>query len=304
MGAVDNTLGLRIHLMLARIALLLAALSCSTAIAQYARTPFEVQAIEPARAIAETTGINNWLIANHASMVDQQRQGAREHLHALIDAQVKQIYLNQGTFSEPRPDGLLAPLYSWAARLGVYGADLVYAAVKGTYPVPVTPSPLVPAGMRLSLVKENLVLSSDSGGWKATFPYHFFVFRLISSTAQDGRKTEAAVISTGTAPDSAPPGYSQATIGVFFVHEADEATFDGEWAERFGIDPASEQKPIAGSPYFSRSVYDPNSRLHREFVSIKSGRGRLAILYAGLDETYRVNRPHFVDFVRMLSVQQ
>jgi hypothetical protein len=281
--------------------LIAAALGCATATAQYAAAPFHVQALEPARALVESVRINNWLHQNYSRMDQRQTQGAREHLHALIDAQVKQSYAKQNVFEPPRPDDTLAILYSWAGRLGVYGADLVYTAVKGTYPVPVIPSPRPPPGFDISLIRESLLLSSADGQWRATVPFHFFIFT-VNTSAPGVKKTEFIVISTGTAPDAAPPGYSQATIALVFVHGGGGAEFEREWAERLQIPMNAALNPIGFTRYRSRAAYDSATRIHKELVYAPTAKGAFAIFYSGLDGTYQTNRPHFLDFMRMVQL--
>ena len=144
-----------------------------------------------------------------------QTQGAREHLHALIDSRVKEIYAKNGALMPKEPDPILAMLFAWAGRLGVYGADAVYSAVRGTYIVKPPPGPYPPAGLSLALQNDTLVISSSAGEWQASIRYHFFIFNLSNGTGSESKRTEVAVISTGSARDVAPPGYSQATLAVF-----------------------------------------------------------------------------------------
>lgn len=283
-------------------ALLVVSAVATPASAQYAASPFAVQAIEPARATVESVGINNFLGKEHSRLHEGQRQGAREHLHALIDSRVKQLYAKNGALSPPQADPLLAMLYSWAGRLGVYGADLIYPAVKGTYPVQPPPGPKTPSGIDLALLAESLVLSSAAGGWRASVPYHFFIFGVDDATASDGLRTESVVLSTGTAPDAAPPGYSQATIALVFVHGADKATFEEQWLGRFQIPANTELVAIGLTKYQSRSAYDLPTRLHKEFVYVPTEKGAFAVFYGGLDGTYQANRAHFLDFMRLLKL--
>jgi hypothetical protein len=270
--------------------------------AQFAAEPYGVQAIEPARALVESVGINNFLGKEHLRLENHQRQGAREHLHALVDSRVKQLYARDKGLLPPKDDPSLAVLYSWAGRLGVYGADLIYAAVRGTYPVEPPSAPKPPSGIDVALVAENLVLSSAIGGWRVTIPYHFFAFTLQNEIASDGRRTEAAVISTGTAPDIAPPGYSQATIALVLVHDADKAEFEMQWLERLQISANTELRSIGLTRYQSRTAYDQQSRMHKEFVYVPTEKGGFAVFYAGLDGTFQANRAHFIDFMRLLTL--
>ncbi|MFN9503113.1 MAG: hypothetical protein ACK57J_00925 [Rubrivivax sp.] len=264
----------------------------------------KIEAIEPARAMVEAVRINNWLSANQARMNDMQVKGAREHLHALIDARVKQSYIKSGVLLPNEPDPLLPMLFSWASRLGVYGSDSVYAAVRGAYPVNPPPEPKPPDGFSVQLHGESLRVSSSVGEWQVTVPFHFFIFALNAGPGPDGRRTEAVGISNGSAPDEAPPGYSQATLGLFFVLDADLKTFEGEWAARLQIPVDKDPSVVGETRYRSRVSYDPTFRLHKEMIVVPSQKGAFVILYSGLDGTYQANRPHFLDVLRLLKLPQ
>lgn len=270
----------------------------------YAEQPFQTAAIEPARVVVESVAINNWLNANHSRLTGVQIQGAREHLHALIDSRVKELYWKNNILIPHEPDPLLAMLYSWAGQLGVYGADAVYATVRGNYSVEPPPGPRPPEGLDVALQGETLVISSSEGGWQASVPYHFFIFVLDKATGPDSRPYEATVISTGSAPVVMPPGYSQATLAIYFTEGADMASFEPEWCERLQIPCRTEQEVVGQTRYRSRKVYDERTRLHKEVAFVPSKKGGLAILYAGLDGTYQLNRPHYLDFLERLKVLQ
>jgi hypothetical protein len=115
-------------------------------------------------------------------------------------------------------------------------------------------------------------------------------------------RTEAVGFSTGTAPDAASPGYSQATVGLVFVHGADKAKFEEQWIGRLQIPPNARLVPIVPTKYQSRSAYDPLTRLHKELVYVPAEKGAFAVFYSGLDGTYQANRAHFLDFMRLLKL--
>jgi hypothetical protein len=274
----------------------------STRVLAFSEEPLKKAAIEPARALVEGVGINNWLNANYTRMDPGQVQGAREHLHALIDSRVKELYAKTGVLLPKEPDPILAMLYAWAGRLGVYGADPVYTIVRGTYLVKPPPGPQPPQGLTVSLRNDSLSIASSTGEWQVTVPFHFFIFALNSAVGPDSKRTEAAVISTGSAPDIAPPGYSQATLAIFFTSGADIGSFELEWSERLQIPLQAEQASVGKTKYRSRVAYDAPNRLHKEIVFIPSQKGAFAVLYSGLDGTYQANRPHFVNFLETLKM--
>jgi hypothetical protein len=233
-----------------------------------------------------------------------QIQGAREHLHALIDSRVKELYAKTGVLMPKESDPVLAMLYAWAGRLGVYGADAVYSAVRGTYVVQPPPGPRPPEGLAVGLQGDTLVVSSSAGAWQVSVPYHFFIFALSSGTGLNSKWTEAAIVSTGSATDAAPPGYSQATLAVFFVSGAEIKSFESEWANRLQVSLDADRAVVGRTKYRSLKAYDDRTRLHKEVVFISSRNGAFAILYSGLDGTYQQNRPHFANFLESLKVPE
>lgn len=176
--------------------------------------------------------------------------------------------------------------------------------VRGTYPVKPPPGPQPPDDLAVSLESDSLSIVSSVGEWRVTVPFHFFIFALNSAVGPDSKRTQAAVMSTGSAPDVAPPGYSQATLAVFFTSGAEIGSFEPEWAARLQVPLQVEQVPIARTKYRSRTAYDASNRLHKEVVFIPSRKGAFAILYSGLDGTYQTNRPYFLNLLESLKVPE
>jgi hypothetical protein len=266
----------------------------------YSDEPFQRPVFDRARMLVEAVQVNNWLNANFTGLSQGQRQAVREHVHALIDSRLKEQYAASKSLI-PTPDPVLALMYSWAARLGVYGAADVFAVVRGTSPLQSAGGPSPPAGIAVTLKGEVLELSS-AGSWSVAVPVNFFIFDLRSAEEPSGMTLQAAAIAMGTAPDAAPPGYSQATIAIFYAEDLDLQAFTARWTERFGIPETVQAEELQGSTYRSRRAFDQASRLHKEVVFVPSSKGSLAVLYAGLDGTYQWNRPHFVDFLNNLRV--
>src|SRR5258706_9485845 len=101
------------------IVLAITSLSAGGQTAGYSDVPLQKPVMDPARALVESVEINNWLNANSGQLTQQQRQSVREHLHALIDSRVKELYLREKTILPKGPDPVLAMLYAWGGRLGV-----------------------------------------------------------------------------------------------------------------------------------------------------------------------------------------
>lgn len=182
----------------------------------YSDDPLRNPVFDSAKVLVETVGVNNWLHANFSRLSPEQNKGVREHVHALIDSRVKEIYLRDRLILPKQPDPILPILFSWAGRLGVYGADAVYRAIQGTYPVVPPPAPATPLGLRLTLDGQLLHITSEFGGWSVAVPYYFFISEMHDGSGTDAQRMQAIVLSLGTARDDAQPGYSQATIGIFF----------------------------------------------------------------------------------------
>ena len=283
------------------LALLAAFCLCANATAgPYSEEPFTRPVFDRARMLVEAVQLNNWLNANFATLSQGQRQAVREHVHALIDSRLKEQYATSKSLI-PAPDPVLALMYSWAARLGVYGAADVFAVVRGPSPLQPVGGPSPPLGIAVTLKGERLELSSV-GNWSVAVPVNFFIFDLRNAEEPSGMASQAAGISTGTAPDAAAPGYSQATIALFYAEDPDLQAFTARWTERLGIPEPVQPEEVQGSAYRSRRAFDQASRLHKEVVFLPSSKGSLAVVYAGLDGTFQWNRPHFVDLLNNLRV--
>lgn len=292
------------------VRLLIAVLSCAlfapahAEVAGYSPEPLQKPVFEWLRVVGESVRLNNWLNENHQTLTPQQRQGVREHLHVLVDSQVKEIYARDKVLLPKEPDPMLAVLFSWAGRFGVYGADEIFRRVRGNSPMQAAPGPHPPAGLDVALHGDQLKVSSASGGWAFAIPYHFFIFNLVNAVGNDGQRVQAALVSTGSAPDAAPPGYSQATLALFFTPDAKPDAFSRTWLQRYGIDSAIQPKQTGSTTFESRTAYDAKTRLYKEAVFIPSKKGVLMVLYMGLDGTYQWNRPHFLDFLANLQIDQ
>ncbi len=284
----------------------LAAITASGSSAQvgnYSDEPIRSPVFDSAKVVVETVAVNNWLNVNFSKLPPERYQGVREHIHALIDSRIKEIYSRDKSILPKQADPILPVLFSWAGRLGVYGADVTYQAIRSTYPVVPPPGPTPPAGLRLALKGELLGITSELGGWSVAVPYYFFIFAASDATGTDARRTQTVAVTMGTAPDIAQPGYSQATLVLFFSPKAHSQGFVETWSERFGIK-GLPRKKVGPTAFESQSSYDSATRLHKEVVFLSSDKGSFAVLYSGLDGTYQWNRRHFIDFVTGLKFEQ
>ena len=265
----------------------------------YSTGPYADPVFDAARVAEETPVFDAWLRENLAAVPPERRSEPRDHLFALIDSRAKQLRAATGRALPAGPDLILAALFAWAEPLGVYGGSLVHAAVRPPPRVAPTPQLPVPAPFALHLDGELLVLSAESGGWSARFPYHFMPWRLDQVTPAGGARTLLAAVSTGTARHAKRPGHSQSTLMLAVAPGADHAAFVEHWSgvARTG-DPLPEGADLASVR--NRVFYDPKSDVHTELLHWRTPAASVALLYAGVDGPYQYNRPHFLDFLRGL----
>ena len=267
----------------------------------YSTAPLREAVLEMAPATLETLRIDNWLHANYASLDEQRRMKMRERLYYLIDSYVSHKFQEQGVILSKKPDAVLETLFAWAEPLGIYGGNLVYAAVKDPKSQPFSPDlPLLP-GMSLSLKSDLFNLKST--GWEAAFPYYFMIGQVGSIPDAGGKPAEMVVISTAAAKDGGKPGYSQATLMVAFSKDAELAPFKAFWEQHVPINAGDERVELGVRDLVSQRNFDEKLRLHREFVAWKTPQGSIAVVYAGIDGTYQWNRENFRDFLRVLRTE-
>jgi hypothetical protein len=275
----------------------------SAQVGHYSDEPIRKPVFDSAKVVVEAVAVNNWLNANFLTLSPERYQGVREHIHALIDSRIKEIYSRDKSILPKQADPILPILFSWVGRLGVYGADVTYQAIRGTYAVvpPVGPTP--PVGLGLALDGELLRINSELGGWSMSVPYYFFIFAMNDATGPDARRTQTVAVTMGTATDTAQPGYSQATLVLFFSPKAHSQGFVESWSERVGVKGLLKKK-VGATAFESQSSYDSATRLHKEVVFLSGDKGSFAVVYSGLDGTYQWNRRHFIDFITGLKFER
>ena len=249
----------------------------------------------------EFTKFNNWLNTDYESVPVARRQGPKEHLYSIIDSEVKQIHARTGATFPAEPDFVLAGCFSWAARMGVYGADQVLGRLDPGMAKALGPSVVAPESFQLVLDGDQFVLSSSLGPWRARFPYYFMVGDLRDVETSNGLRTQTAIISTGFGKHKSDEGWSQATVMLVYSPSGTSEAFNEFWLGRFGF--TAEDRPAKsdkGLAVYKR--FDPKTKLHTDVVFPATEKGAMAVSYMGLDGTYQWNREHFDDFLAMLRV--
>lgn len=268
------------------------------AIAGYSTKPLRAPLFDEAQLAIETTGINNWLIANIKSLSYDQMKGPREHVYYLIDSRVKQHYAKEKQVLPTTHDPILETLFSWAEPLSVFGGSEAFNAVKDPASPAREPTMMLPEGISLGLSKDMFKLHSASG-WTLSFPYYFMIGSIADFTPKDGPRTQLVVVSTGAARDQSDAGKSQATLMFMFSPEKTDI-FERYWREHLGIGAEVMPKALGVANLFSRSVVDAPMLIHKELTCWSDSTGSFAVAYLGIEGTYEWNRQHFIDFVRSI----
>lgn len=244
-----------------------------------------------------------WVRAQDSSIVAARAQQIREHLYALIAVALKQRFASTQATELPTGDTTLAQLFEWADGFGVPGAADVARAIGARSRPSVTPHPS--EGFQLSFSAPVFSLATEHGKWMVRFPYFFMIGTVTRQRLANGIESDVATLSTLTAPNNTTiGGASQATILILSAQTSDLPSYVAFWLQQMQIAPTDTvANPI---PQATRSYrhFDAGSRLWKELVALKIPSGSLVVAYIGLDGTYQVNRPHFLDLLASLRARQ
>jgi hypothetical protein len=268
--------------------------------AGYSAQPLQRPLFDEAQVLVEATAINNWLGQNIQQLSYAQMKGPREHLYYLIDSRVKHLYAAEKQILPRKGDPILEILFSWSEHLGVFGGALAYNAVKAPTSPAKAPAMKLPAGIELALNKDLFTLRSDLG-WSIIFPYYFMIWNVGDFTAKGGPRTQLVALSTGAAKDSSQAGRSQGTLMFLFSPEKNFVSFESYWLGQMGIDRTAKAKSLGIRTLQSRHIVDDAMKLHKEFTAWPESSGSYAVAYLGIEGTYEWNRPHFLDFMRVMN---
>ena len=267
----------------------------------YSSAPLKQPIFSAAEVAVRTTRFNNWLNTKAENLEGEQLKQAREHLYYLINSHIKHRVANKQPIVPSEPDLILATLFSWSERLGVYGGYLLHNQLKVPSWEQQTPINTLPGDMALSLRKGLFNLSSKTGNWQVDYPYYFMLQDVREFTNTAGHPTNFLSIATGSAPHSETKGYSQATLVLIFSPEIGLKDFQKYWLRIFAVSNRSTKKITSHQSKKSYYVLDKTSRLHKEIVFWQAPQGSFAVAYMGIDGTYQHNRPHFFDFLASLK---
>ena len=264
----------------------------------YAVEPYQNAVFDEAKVAVETVVFNNWLNMNLQKLTYEQLKGPREHLYYLIDSRVKHLYTFEKRILPEKSDQILQMLFSWSERLGVFGGNHAYNAVKKSSSPELTPSMKTPNGIVMSMSKDVFNIRSELG-WSIQFPYNFMVWNVQDFNAIGGSRTQMVAFSTGAAKDNGQLGHSQATLMFFFSPKVDQVTLEKYWLEKIGISEDTKLADLNVKNLQSRHEYNYSKALHTEITSWSKAKGAFVAAYSGNSGTYEANRQHFLDFLRI-----
>lgn len=266
----------------------------------YSTEPLKSPVFEVAQVAVDSAAFNNWLNSNYSSLTAETMTGPREHLYYLIDSWVSSIYKREGVVLPAKHDLLLQNLFSWSERLGVFGGNLVYNAIKSEKAPSLPLLMPVPDEFALSLKNDMLTVQSTRGGWSVAIPYYFMIWNLSEFDAKDGPRTQLASISTSAAVHQGLDGHSQATLMLLAGPGVDPAEFEAYWRRGLGFTGDEPLQDLPIDRLKSRAKFDSAAGLRSEYTTWTTEKGPIIVVYMGMNGTYQSNRPHFLDFVRSL----
>ncbi|VAW05481.1 hypothetical protein MNBD_ALPHA01-2196 [hydrothermal vent metagenome] len=254
--------------------------------------------------VIRATKMNNWLNEHYEKLTLGQIKNVREDLYYMISSYAKNLYTAKKRILPDQPDIMLDILLSWADRLGIYGGTEVFTQIRTTSFSDSTRKTKLPDFLTLDMENDLIKVTAKADGWHFKIPYYFMIFEAKQFAATNGMQTQMIVISTGASKDNSEAGRSQSTIMLIYSPEAELTDFSEYWQKVFEIKAHSEEKKIVIGKEKSLYTYDKKLKLHKELISWQEPKGSFAVAYLGIDGTYQWNRPHFLDFLGALKVDQ
>lgn len=266
----------------------------------YSTKPLGVAVFEHAKVAVNSAAFNNWLNDNYSSLTAETAQGPREHLYYNINSWISYLYQRDGIVRPSQHDLILQTFFSWSERLGVYGGNLVYNAIKSEQAPAMSPLMPVPDAYSLSFRKDMFHVESKRGAWSVSFPYYFMIGNMNEFDAKDGPRTQLLMVSTAAAAHQDMDGHSQATLMMMAGPGEDSTEFIEYWKKLLGFTGSEPTRELPVGTLVSRAKYDATTSIHSEYTSWQTKSGPIVVSYIGLNGTYQWNRPHFIDFLRSL----
>ena len=217
-------------------------------------------------------------------------KGPREHLYYLIDSWVKMIHARDDVVFPVNHDPVLQTFFSWAERLGAFGGNLIYNALRSDQFPEMPPLMEVPSGFDVALRQDMLVVSSTRGHWSVAVPYYFMIWNITEWDAKNGPRTQLVTFSTGAAVHEGQEGHSQATLMLLFGPGDEGDSFTDYWARHLGFEGKEPARPIDVRSLKARHRFDKSTNMHSEYTSWTSPHGQFVVAYLGINGSYQWNR--------------
>ncbi|MEO8295369.1 MAG: hypothetical protein ABI613_07635 [Gemmatimonadota bacterium] len=267
---------------------------------EYDPAPLRTPATLPADGLPASQGeFIQWLETNAASVPRERQAAVREHVYALISANVKaRVAAGFPAFPGER-DSALADLFSWGDRLGVFGAYRVARALDATRPH-LPPANLVPRPFEITLDSGYFTFESSRPRWAIRFPYYFMLGAATHQRMGTDFEGDVIVLSTLFAPnDPAIGSASQATILLIATDSAAADRGENFWLNNLALDKTPTGDDLLPGTRDYRG-FDTALSMNKEMVSIPIPGGVMLIAYLGLTGTFEANRPHFLNLLESL----
>lgn len=269
----------------------------------YSVEPLRHPVFDSAKVAVETTAFNNWLNTNYGNLEVDKMKGLREHLFYIITSRVAENYACDGVVYPSSHDLILETLFSWSERLGVFGGHLIYNSLKRDSLSEMKPLMKLPESITIALADDMLKVSSPSEGWSTKIPYYFTIWQISDFKATNGVRTQLFSLSTSAAKHEGQPGHSQATIMFMFAPGGDIKEFINYWSNLLQIAPDDDTLTLPVRSLKSHQRFDESTKMYTEFVSWPTRKGPIGVAYMGINGTFQTDRPHFLDFIRSVSVE-
>jgi hypothetical protein len=270
----------------------------------YSTAPLNAPVFNYEEVLVDSAVFNNWLNTNYSKLDSVSMKGPREHLYYLLSSYVSELNKTRGLILPKEHDLILETLFSWAERLGVYGAHLFYNQVKSAKSTTMPELMEVSEGIKISTNNDMYKIQSIDGNWSIKIPYYFMIGIINEFVTTDGMATQLVSFSTGAAKDKTQAGRSQSTL--MFIHSPTSNTKElaDYWLSQFEISDNTKATALGISSLESFYTYNEESQLHKEIAFLTFPTGSYLVAYLGMDGAFQANRQHFLDFLLQVNTTQ
>ncbi|MEM6784060.1 MAG: hypothetical protein AAF624_10050 [Bacteroidota bacterium] len=290
---------------------LLASLWMGGARAGLAQEPYSTDPLERGplmeyeRVRSHATNALGWLDENYARLPQAQWPQVREDLYGLIASVAQRQYQQAGAVGAPEDIPSATRLFSWANRVGVYGADLIAASLADSSQAD-SAAQAVPPFRPDSLFEVTydapfLRFGASDAGWSVRVPYYFMTWQLSRGAVQE-HPTDILVTSTLPEYNRTDEYASQSTL-MLMVSEQDCDGFIPVLKQYGALGSGEPSTLVEGGTLYRVT---PNDGIHNkvlaEFLVWSQETTCVVVHYSGLPGPFEANYVHFGDFVRAIDL--